>query len=94
MIICNESMYEDMVIFQNGVMLKDVLTQEKYSGAIQFRSFLPERFSGEDVLLGFAAYHEGDLVSRDGDTYSFKDFVSRYAFLDGELVVWLHPKYS
>lgn len=42
----------------------------------------------EDMLVGYCAYLDEELISLDGDSYSLDDEIEKYKWEDDMLIVW------
>lgn len=72
--------------------LNDVLKRFNYRDfeTIEYRAIISIDSNDVDILFGFAAFKDGELISVDNDTYSLSDEVVEFGLRKpGWLTVWV-----
>lgn len=72
--------------------LKDIINNFPFKNlcTIEYREIISIDSNDCDVLLGFAAFENNELIFLDGNTYSLEDEIIKYEFNKPDwLVVWI-----
>lgn len=72
------------------MILRELLKDKKHC-EITYRTNSPYE---ENMLVGYASYENGNLMSVDGDGYSLDDVISKWEWNKyGDLTVWYDSKW-